>query len=385
LQYRLDKVLARLHILQGLLVAFLNIDEVIEIIRAEDQPKPVLMERFGISDIQAEAILELKLRHLAKLEEMKIRGEQDELEKERDYLEKTLGSERRLKTLIKKEITADAETYGDERRSPVVVRGEAKAFSETELVSAEAVTVVLSAKGWVRAAKGHDIDAENLSYKAGDSFMIAAQGKSNQNAIFLDSSGRSYSLPAHQLPSARGQGEPLTGKLNPPAGASFLKVLMGKDEEQYLLSTDAGYGFIATLADMQSKNKAGKTLITIPDNARILAPARLADPEKCWIAAISNEGRMLVFPAADLPQMARGKGNKMISINSARAASREELMVSAVAFHENDTLLVYAGKRHLKLKFADLEHYQGERGRRGNKLPRGFQNVDLMEVVNAGE
>jgi topoisomerase-4 subunit A len=385
LQYRLDKVLARLHILQGLLVAFLNIDEVIEIIRAEDQPKPVLMERFGISDIQAEAILELKLRHLAKLEEMKIRGEQDELEKERDYLEKTLSSERRLKTLIKKEITADAETYGDERRSPVVVRGEAKAFSETELVSAEAVTVVLSAKGWVRAAKGHDIDAENLSYKAGDSFMIAAQGKSNQNAIFLDSSGRSYSLPAHQLPSARGQGEPLTGKLNPPAGASFLKVLMGKDEEQYLLSTDAGYGFIATLADMQSKNKAGKTLITIPDNARILAPARLADPEKCWIAAISNEGRMLVFPAADLPQMARGKGNKMISINSARAASREELMVSAVAFHENDTLLVYAGKRHLKLKFSDLEHYQGERGRRGNKLPRGFQNVDLMEVVNAGE
>ena len=385
LQYRLDKVLARLHILQGLLVAFLNIDEVIEIIRAEDQPKPVLMERFGISDIQAEAILELKLRHLAKLEEMKIRGEQDELEKERDYLEKTLGSERRLKTLIKKEITADAETYGDERRSPVVVRGEAKAFSETELVSAEAVTVVLSAKGWVRAAKGHDIDAENLSYKAGDSFMIAAQGKSNQNAIFLDSSGRSYSLPAHQLPSARGQGEPLTGKLNPPAGASFLKVLMGKDEEQYLLSTDAGYGFIATLADMQSKNKAGKTLITIPDNARILAPARLADPEKCWIAAISNEGRMLVFPAADLPQMARGKGNKMISINSARAASREELMVSAVAFHENDTLLVYAGKRHLKLKFSDLEHYQGERGRRGNKLPRGFQDVDLMEVVNAGE
>tara|TARA_R110001583_G_scaffold100744_3_gene246871 strand:+ start:1213 stop:3474 length:2262 start_codon:yes stop_codon:yes gene_type:complete len=385
LQYRLDKVMARLHILQGLLVAFLNIDEVIEIIRAEDQPKPVLMSRFDISDIQAEAILELKLRHLAKLEEMKIRGEQDELEKERDYLEKTLGSERRLKTLIKKEITADAETYGDERRSPVVVRGEAKAFSETELVSAEAVTVVLSAKGWVRAAKGHDIDAENLSYKAGDSFMIAAQGKSNQNAIFLDSSGRSYSLPAHQLPSARGQGEPLTGKLNPPAGASFLKVLMGKDEEQYLLSTDAGYGFIATLADMQSKNKAGKTLITIPDNARILAPARLADPEKCWIAAISNEGRMLVFPAADLPQMARGKGNKMISINSARAASREELMVSAVAFHENDTLLVHAGKRHLKLKFSDLEHYQGERGRRGNKLPRGFQNVDLMEVVNAGE
>lgn len=382
LQFRLDKVLARLHILEGLLVAFLNIDEVIEIIRREEEPKAVLMQRFGISDIQAEAILELKLRHLAKLEEMKIRGEQDELEKERDYLEKTLGSERRLKTLIKKEISADAEQYGDERRSPVVVRGEARAFSETELVSAEAVTIVLSQKGWVRAAKGHDVDAENLSYKAGDSFLVSAKGKSNQNAIFLDSSGRSYSLQAHTLPSARGQGEPLTGKLNPPAGSSFICTLMGKDEEQYLLSTDAGYGFVGTIADMQSKNKAGKNLITVPDNARILAPAKISDPEKSWIAAVSNEGRMLVFPAADLPQMARGKGNKMISINSAKAAAREELMVGAVAFGQEDTLLVYAGKRHLKLKFADLEHYLGERGRRGNKLPRGFQNVDLMEVVS---
>lgn len=382
LQFRLDKVLARLHILEGLLVAFLNIDEVIEIIRREEEPKAVLMQRFGISDIQAEAILELKLRHLAKLEEMKIRGEQDELEKERDYLEKTLGSERRLKTLIKKEISADAEQYGDERRSPVVVRGEARAFSETELVSAEAVMIVLSQKGWVRAAKGHDVDAENLSYKAGDSFLVSAKGKSNQNAIFLDTTGRSYSLQAHTLPSARGQGEPLTGKLNPPAGSSFICTLMGKDEEQYLLSTDAGYGFVGTIADMQSKNKAGKNLITVPDNARILAPAKISDPEKSWIAAVSNEGRMLVFPAADLPQMARGKGNKMISINSAKAAAREELMVGAVAFSQEDTLLVYAGKRHLKLKFADLEHYLGERGRRGNKLPRGFQNVDLMEVVS---
>ncbi|PIQ42177.1 MAG: DNA topoisomerase IV subunit A [Thalassolituus sp. CG17_big_fil_post_rev_8_21_14_2_50_53_8] len=382
LQFRLDKVLARLHILEGLLVAFLNIDEVIEIIRREEEPKAVLMQRFGISDIQAEAILELKLRHLAKLEEMKIRGEQDELEKERDYLEKTLGSERRLKTLIKKEISADAEQYGDERRSPVVVRGEARAFSETELVSAEAVTIVLSQKGWVRAAKGHDVDAENLSYKAGDSFLVSAKGKSNQNAIFLDTTGRSYSLQAHTLPSARGQGEPLTGKLNPPAGSSFICALMGKDEEQYLLSTDAGYGFVGTIADMQSKNKAGKNLITVPDNARILAPAKISDPEKSWIAAVSNEGRMLVFPAADLPQMARGKGNKMISINSAKAAAREELMVGAVAFSQEDTLLVYAGKRHLKLKFTDLEHYLGERGRRGNKLPRGFQNVDLMEVVS---
>ncbi|MAD46356.1 MAG: DNA topoisomerase IV subunit A [Oceanospirillaceae bacterium] len=382
LQHRLDKVLARLHILEGLLVAFLNIDEVIEIIRTEDQPKPVLMQRFGISDTQAEAILELKLRHLAKLEEMKIRGEQDELEKERESLEKTLGSERRMKTLIKKEITADAEQYGDERRSPVVVRGEARAFSETELVSADPVTVVLSQKGWVRSAKGHDIDVENLNYKAGDNYLTSAQGKSNQNAIFLDSSGRSYSLQAHTLPSARGQGEPLTGRLTPPSGSSFISALMGKDEDRYLLSTDAGYGFIGTIADMQSKNKAGKNLINVPDNARVLTPAAIIDPEKSWIAAVSNEGRMLVFPAADLPQMARGKGNKMISINSAKAAAREELMVGAVAFTQDDTLLVYAGKRHLKMKFADLEHYLGERGRRGNKLPRGFQNVDAMEVVS---
>lgn len=381
LQFRLDKVLSRLHILQGLLVAFLNIDEVIDIIRSEERPKVVLMERFGISDIQAEAILELKLRQLAKLEEMKIRGEQDELEKERDQLEKILGSERRLKTLIKKELSADAETYGDDRRSPVVVRGEAKAFSETELVSAESVTVVLSEKGWVRSAKGHDIDPEGLNYKAGDQYLASARGKSNQNAVFLDNTGRAYSLQAHTLPSARGQGEPLTGRLNPTSGANFEQVLMGADTELYLLSSDAGYGFIGSLGDMQSKNKAGKALISLPQNAKVIAPMPISDPANSWIAAISNEGRMLVFPAADLPQMARGKGNKMININSARAASGEELMIAAIAFNETDTLLVHAGKRHLKLKFADLEHYQGERGRRGNKLPRGFQNVDAMALV----
>lgn len=383
LQYRLDKVLARLHILEGLLVAFLNIDEVIDIIRREDEPKLVLMTRFGISELQAESILELKLRHLAKLEEMRIRGEQDELAKERDQLEKTLGSERRLNTLIKKELMADAELYGDERRSPVVVRQESKAFSETDLISAEAVTVVLSSKGWVRAAKGHDVDVENLSYKAGDAFFMACKGRSNQTVVFLDSTGRSYSMLAHTLPSARGQGEPLTGRLNPPAGAQFISTLMSKDDERYLLCTDAGYGFIGTFADMQSKNKAGKTLLTVPENAHILTPAPLTNEPSFWIAAISNEGRMLVFPAADLPVMARGKGNKMININAAKACAREELMVAAVAFTEADVLRVHAGKRHLNLKFSDLTHYQGERGRRGNKLPRGFQNVDSMLVVSA--
>lgn len=382
LQYRLDKVLARLHILEGRLVAFLNIDEVIEIIRTHDEPKAELIRRFGISDIQAEDILEIKLRHLARLEEMKIRGEQSELEAERETLEKTLGSERRLKTLIKKELTADAETYGDDRRSPVVVRAEAKAFTETELVSAEAVTVVLSEKGWVRAAKGHDIEPEKLNYKSGDKYLVSAQGKSNQQAIFIDNTGRCYSLQAHTLPSARGQGEPLTGRLNPPQGSQFIQALMGQESDLYLLSTDAGYGFIGSLADMQTKNKAGKALISIPTNAQILPPLAVQDIESHWIITVSNEGRMLAFPAADLPKLARGKGNKMININGSRAASREELMTNIIALKESDTLIIHAGKRHLKMKHADLEHYKGERGRRGNKLPRGFQNVTGVEIAD---
>jgi topoisomerase-4 subunit A len=382
LQHRLDKVLARLHILQGLMVAFLNIDEVIEIIRTEEKPKVELMERFGLTDIQAESILELKLRHLAKLEEMKIRGEQDELEKERDQLEKILGSERRLKTLIKKELAADAETFGDDRRSPVVARGEAKAFSETDLLGSDPVTVVISDKGWVRAAKGHDIDAAGLNYKSGDKYLLSAQGKSNQNAIFIDDGGRAYSVQTHTLPSARGQGEPLSGRLTIPSGAGFKGLVMGPDEDHYLMATDAGYGFITQLKDIQTKNKAGKAMLTVPNNAEVLPPAKIEAIEKAWIAAISNEGRMLVFPAADLPVMGRGKGNKMISIPGPRASSREELMIAAIAFSETDTLLVHSGKRHTKLKFSDLEHYFGERGRRGNKLPRGFQNVDRVEIAS---
>lgn len=384
LQHRLDKVLARLHILQGLMVAFLNIDEVIEIIRTEEKPKVVFMDRFGLSEIQAESILELKLRHLAKLEEMKIRGEQDELEKERDNLEKILGSDRRLKTLIKKELAADAELFGDDRRSPVVARGEAKAFSETDLLGSDPVTVVISDKGWVRAAKGHDVDVEGLSYKSGDKYLLSCKGKSNQNAIFIDDGGRAYSVQSHTLPSARGQGEPLSGRLNVPSGAAFKGLVMGADSDHYLMATDAGYGFITQLQDIQTKNKAGKAMLTVPTNAQVLPPAKIDAVEKAWIAAISNEGRMLVFPAADLPVMGRGKGNKMISIPGPRASSREELMIAAIAFSETDTLLVHSGKRHTKLKFSDLEHYFGERGRRGNKLPRGFQNVDRVEIAPKG-
>ena len=380
LEYRLERVLRRLHILEGYLVAYLNIDEVIHIIRTEDKPKPALMERFGISDVQAEAILDLKLRNLAKLEEMKIRGEQDELEAERDQLQKILGSAARLKTLIKKELLAVAQEYGDDRRSPLVTRGEAKAFSELELMSADPITVVMSQMGWIRAAKGHDIDPASLSYKSGDGYKMAARGRSNQPTVILDSTGRAYTIPSHNLPSARGQGEPVTGRINPPSGATFEGLMMGADEQLLLLASDAGYGFVAKLGDLQTKNKAGKGALNLPKGSRVLQPAPVETEQGAWVAAVSNEGRLLVFPLADLPQMARGKGNKIIGIPPARVQAREEFVVSVQVLTQSDTLVVYAGKRHHKLKFSDLEHYRGERGRRGNKLPRGFQKVDAMLV-----
>ena len=380
LQYRLDKVMARLHILDGYLIAFLNIDEVIEIIRTEDKPKPALMKRFGLSDTQAEAVLELKLRHLARLEEMRIKTEQDELAEERDQLEKTLGSAQRMKTLIKKELVADAEEYGDDRRSPLVIRGEAQAFSEMDLLTADPITVVLSQKGWIRAAKGHDIDPTTLSYKSGDGYHLSVVGRSNQPVIMLDSTGRAYSVATHSLPSARGQGEPLTGKINPPSGATFEGAMMGDGDQLYLLASDAGYGFVAKLSDLQTKNRAGKAALSLPKGGRVLQPTPVTDYEDCYIAAVSNEGRLLMFPVAELPQLARGKGNKIISIPSARIQARDEYVVAIQILKETDSLVVYAGKRHLKLKFSELEHYQGERGRRGNKLPRGFQKVDRMGV-----
>jgi topoisomerase-4 subunit A len=380
LEYRLERVLKRLHILDGYLVAFLNIDEVIHIIRTEDKPKPALMARFGISDIQAEAVLDLKLRNLAKLEEMNIRGEQDELAQERDQLQKTLGSAARIKTLIKKELLLVAEKFGDERRSPLVVRDEAKAFSELELMSADPITVVMSEKGWIRAAKGHDIEPTSLSYKSGDGFKMAVRGRSNQPAVILDSTGRAYTVSSHNLPSARGQGEPVTGRINPPSGATFEGMMMGEQERLYLLVSDAGYGFVAKLGDLQSKNRAGKAAISLPKGGQVLQPAVINAVEGSWVAVVSNEGRLLVFPLADLPQLSRGKGNKIISIAGARVQSREEFVVAVQVLTETDSLVVYAGKRHLNLKFSELEHYRGERGRRGNKLPRGFQKVDSMLV-----
>jgi topoisomerase-4 subunit A len=380
LQFRLDKVERRLHLLEGLLIAFLNLDEVIRIIRSEDSPKPVLMETFGLTDVQADYILDTRLRQLARLEEMKIRGEQDELAKEREKLLALLGSEAKLKKLVRKEIIEDAEKYGDDRRSPIVARAEAKALSETELMPTEPVTVVLSEKGWVRCAKGHDIDATGLSYKAGDGFKAAAPGRSNQYAVFIDSTGRSYSLAAHSLPSARGQGEPLTGRLTPPPGATFECVLLPEDGALYVIASDAGYGFVVKGEDLQAKNKAGKALLSLPTGARVVAPKPVTSLEDDWLAAVTTEGRLLLFKVADLPQLGKGKGNKIIGIPGERVASREEYLTDLAVLPSGASLVLQAGKRTLTLKADDLEHYKGERGRRGNKLPRGFQRVDQLLV-----
>ncbi|MCP3851383.1 MAG: DNA topoisomerase IV subunit A, partial [Gammaproteobacteria bacterium] len=381
LQYRLDKVNDRLHLLDGFMIAFLNIDEVIRIIRTEDKPKPVLMAHFNLSDIQAEAVLNLKLRHLAKLEEMQIRKEQEELLIEKDWLTKTLGSRQRMKTLIKKELIAAAKKHGDKRRSPLVSRDAAKAMEETDLVGADPVTVVLSEKGWIRAAKGHDTDARALNYKAGDGYKASTQGKTNQQVAILDSAGRSYSVSGHTLPSARGQGEPLTGRISPTGNVNFISVLMNPDEEQlYLCSTDAGYGFVTKLSDMFSKNKKGKALIKVPKGAQVLPPVLVNNMETDKVVAVSNEGRLLIHSLSELPVLAKGKGIKIISIPSTRVAEREEFVTGLLILPEGEKLTIISGKRHLTLKLADLEHYIHERGRRGSKLPRGLQKVDSIYV-----
>ncbi|AKJ43150.1 DNA topoisomerase IV subunit A [Pragia fontium] len=379
LNHRLERVLKRLHILDGLLVAFLNIDEVIEIIRAEDEPKPVLMQRFSISDTQAEAILELKLRHLAKLEEMKIRGEQEELEKERAHLQGLLSSDRKMSTLIKKEILADAETYGDNRRSPLVARTEAKAMSEHDFVPSEPVTIVLSDMGWVRSAKGHDIEPSGLSYRAGDSFKAAARGKSNQPVVFIDSTGRSYALDPLSLPSARGQGEPLTGKLTLPPGATIDQVLMAADDQKLLMASDAGYGFICTFEDLVARNRNGKAMITLPDNARALPPLDV-NSEDDLLLSITAAGRMLLFPVGDLPQLSKGKGNKIISIPSAQAAAGEDRIAYLFILTAKSSVTLHVGKRKLQLRPEDLQKFRAERGRKGTLLPRGLQRIDSIEV-----
>jgi topoisomerase-4 subunit A len=380
LQWRLDKVNKRLHILDGLLIAYLNIDEVIAIIRENDKPKPVLIERFQLSDAQAEAILELKLRHLAKLEEMKIRAEQQELSTERDQLEKILASARRLKSLIRKEIMEDAEKHGDDRRSPIIERGAAQAMSETALIASEAITVVLSKKGWVRAAKGLDIDPCKLNYKAGDGFQASAAGKSNQLAVFMDSSGRAYTLPAHKLPSARGQGDPLTSHFTLPAGASFISVMIGDPDQLCLVASSFGYGFVVRLGDMHARTKTGKAVLNVGKQAIALPAVAVRDLEADYIVAVTSEGHMLVTELAELPQMSRGKGNKIINIPAARLKSGEESVSAVALIQDGEKLAVHAGKKYKNMKPDEVDSYYAERGRRGLKLPRGYRNVDRLEV-----
>ena len=382
LQWRLDKVEARLHLLEGLLIAFLNLDEVIRIIREEDEPKKKLMKRFKLSDLQAEEILNTRLRHLAKLEEMKLNAEQQELTEEKAELDKLLGSERRIKTLIKKEIQADAETYGDERRSPIVAREAARALDETDLMPSEALTVVLSSKGWVRAARGYDVDARSLNYKSGDGFQDMAQGKSNQSVVFLDSQGRAYSLTAHSLPSARGQGEPLTGRFKPAAGAEFRSCVMGRDDDQFLLSSSHGYGYVCRFADMVTRKKNGKAQISLPKGAQLMPAVAVADYDGDQLVSITSEGYIAVLDVRQVPQLAKGKGNKIQGIPPKRLKAGEEQIAFVACLTGKQKLVIHCGKKYKTMNLKELEEYRIERGKRGRKLPRGYQNVTAIEITD---
>ncbi|MEO7773409.1 MAG: DNA topoisomerase IV subunit A [Steroidobacteraceae bacterium] len=379
LQHRLEKVTRRLHLLEGLLIVYLNLDEVIRIIRREDEPKPKLIARFKLSDDQAEMILETKLRHLAKLEEMKIREEQKELADERDELDAMLKSKAKLRKLVRDEIASDAEAYGDDRRSKIIEREQAQAIDETTLIPNEPVTVALSTGGWVRSAKGHDIDARTLSYKTGDAFHSAARGRSLQSAIFIDSTGRTYSLPAHSLPSARGQGEPLSGRLNPPDGAKFAGVMMGEPDDLWLLASDAGYGFTVKLKELITDRRAGKTVLTVPDKSLVLPPAPVLSPDSL-VAVVNSEGKMLVFKVADVPELSKGKGNKLFDIPGKKGAAREEFLTGIAAVPPQGSLVIVSGERRMTLKWSELKDYKGQRAQRGAVLPRGWRTVERLEV-----
>jgi topoisomerase IV subunit A len=380
LQYRFDKVVDRLHVLDGLLAAFLNIDEIIRIIRNSDEPKVALMKAFELSERQAESILELRLRQLAKLEEIKIRAEQEELSEERDRLELLLSSDARLKTLVKKELKADAEEFGDERRSPIVAREAARAMEETDLIPSENITAVLSNQGWVRAAKGHEIDVRELSYKSGDDYLHAVRGRSNQMLVPIDTTGRTYAIPGHKLPSARGQGEPLTSLIDPPAGAGFAGLLMGQPTDKYLLCSSAGYGFVCSVSDMLSKNRKGKATLKVPDGFTALVPSSVSEYETDSVAVVTSAGHLAIYAASELPELGRGKGVKVINIPSKLLKSGDEYVVSAVAFSQGQTVVVHSGQRYLNLKASEQDHYRGARGLRGKKLPRGFQQVRQLGV-----
>ncbi len=378
LRHRLDKVERRLHILEGLLIVYLDLDEVIRIIRFEEQPQEALIQRFGLSEVQADAILDTRLRHLAKLEEMKLRGEQDQLQQEQAQLNALLGSEAKLTALIRKELLADAEQHGDPRRTRLVERRAAQALDETALTPSEPMTVVLSQQGWVRAAKGHEVEAHTLSYKSGDGLLIQVAGRSNQSAVFLDDSGRAYALPVHGLASARGYGEPLTGRFNPPSGARFISALLDQPDSVWLLASDYGYGFLCRYEDLLGRNKAGKAVLTLPKGAVPLVPVRVSDPTHNRLVAVTNQGYLLCFPVADLPQLPKGKGNKIIGIPP---KAQDERLAALLCLAPSASLVIHSGKRHLTLKPEDLEGYNGLRGRRGKLLPRGLQRVERLTVA----
>jgi len=382
LQFRLNKILERLHILEGLLIAYLNIDEVIAIIRREEKPKPVLIKRFKLSEIQTEAILELKLRHLAKLEEIKIKSEEESLGKERKKIELLLSSETRLKTFIKKELRVIIEEFGDKRRCQIIADvPAAQAFNDQDMIPAENVTVVLSEKGWIKAAKGHEIDPVSLNYKSGDAYLQDAKGKSNKMAFFMDSTGRSYTLLASSFPSARGQGEPLTGRLTPPLGAEFIDVVMGDDEQLVLLASDVGYGFISNLGNLQSKTKSGKNVITLPSKSKVMKIVMIRDLENQFVAVATNRGRLLIFPIAELPILSKGKGNKLIQIPTADLTARKEFITGLCVLNETQKLRVYYGKRKPIYKSEDWIYFVSHRARRGKELRPGYvTNIKYIEA-----
>lgn len=380
IEHRLEKILERIHVLEGFIIAYLNIDEVIAIIRGYDDPKAELMLRFKLSERQVEAILEMKLRHLAKLEEVRLTGELNELSAERNTLQQILADEKLLKALIKDEMIADRDRFGDARRSPLVERGESCALKEEDVLPNESITVILSQKAWIRAAKGHDINGRELSYKAGDEFKSQLNARSNQSILFFDSEGKVYSLPGHSFPSARGQGEPLTSRLNPTDGMVFEAMAGGEPDEWLLLASDAGYGFISCIKDLYVKSRNGKACVKLSAGSRLLQPRLIGDKTQQLIACVSNVGRLLVFPLTDLPELARGKGNKIISIPTAKVLSREEWVVDIQLLSPDKALTVHAGKRHFTLNHSDLSAYHGKRGQRGNRLPRGLQNVTSLVV-----
>jgi topoisomerase-4 subunit A len=380
LRFRHERLTARLHILDGMLIAYLNLDEVIRIVRTEDQPKPVLIKRFKLSDEQAEAILETKLRHLARLEEMKIRDEQREKAEERDEIDRILKSNARLTKLVREELLEDAEEFGDARRTKLVEREAAQAINEIDLIASEPTTVVLSRLGWVRAAKGHDIDARALTYKSGDEFQAAAKGRNLQQAVFIDSTGRAYSLDAHQLPAARGYGEPLSGTVDPPDGATFAAVLIGEPNDTWLLASDAGYGFAVKLAELYARNKKGKSVLKVPENAKVL-PAQPLTSKDALAIFVNNDGEVLALPAGQIEQMSSGKGQNLYGIPGKKSADRDEYLVAMAVVAPGEILTIFSGNSApMKLKFEELKQFQDKKGQRRQRFSRAYKQVDRLEV-----